>query len=201
MENTIAVSESADAPSLRRTWADRAGLMASLACAVHCAAMPIVISYLPSLGLSWMAGERFHQWMAGICAAIAFLAFVPGFKRHGYIAPAVLGMVGIGFLTSAAFFLEECCPSCESRQKSPSAACEACEACEACDSTGKACESVSATSVADSTSWFGNLTRFVTPLGGCILIVAHLLNHRSGCQCCSTEHAKNLSEKETINEH
>ena len=50
--------------SSRADWTDFAGIAASLGCAIHCAAMPFVIGYLPNLGLTWMAREGFHQWTA-----------------------------------------------------------------------------------------------------------------------------------------
>ena len=46
----------------RRAWADWAGMIASIGCAIHCAAMPLVLAYLPTLGLSWLADEVFHKW-------------------------------------------------------------------------------------------------------------------------------------------
>ena len=54
--------------SPRRAWADWAGLIASIGCAVHCAVMPLVLAYLPSFGLSWLADEMFHRWMAVLWA-------------------------------------------------------------------------------------------------------------------------------------
>ena len=58
-------------------WRDWVGVVASFGCAVHCAAMPFVISFLPALGLSFLANEMFHRWMALACFLIAMAAFVP----------------------------------------------------------------------------------------------------------------------------
>ncbi|MEM6364443.1 MAG: MerC domain-containing protein, partial [Planctomycetota bacterium] len=52
-------------------WKDFVGVVASIACAIHCAAMPFVIAYLPAMGLSFLADEAFHKWMAVACFAIA----------------------------------------------------------------------------------------------------------------------------------
>ena len=58
------------------TWRDLVGIIASIGCALHCAAMPFVISYLPSLGLSFLADESFHKVMALACFLIAiFIGF------------------------------------------------------------------------------------------------------------------------------
>ena len=48
-------------------WTDGLGMLASIGCAIHCAAMPFVIAYLPALGQSFLAGESFHQAMAISC--------------------------------------------------------------------------------------------------------------------------------------
>ena len=64
-------------------WRDWLGMVASIGCAIHCAAMPFVIAYLPALGLSFLADESFHKWMALVCFLIAIVAFIPGVRKHG----------------------------------------------------------------------------------------------------------------------
>ena len=183
MENALALSAGDQVGTQRTAWTDLAGMAASLGCAVHCAAMPFVIGYLPSLGLGWVAGHSFHQWMAGICAVIALMAFIPGFKRHRRWLPMMLGVVGIAFLSSAAFALEPCCEYCASpdqAQQSDSLAASACASCDGCDSQPP-------TQIETQTSSSGWLTKFITPMGGMVLIVAHLFNHRFDCRCCARE--------------
>ena len=95
------------------TWRDWLGIVASIGCAIHCAVMPFVIAYLPALGLSFLADEAFHKWMALICFLIAIAAFVPGIRKHGSWVPISIGAFGLVFITCAAFGLAgECCPSC-----------------------------------------------------------------------------------------
>ncbi|MEL6110182.1 MAG: MerC domain-containing protein [Planctomycetota bacterium] len=95
------------------SWGDWIGMVASIGCAVHCAAMPFVIAFLPALGLSFLADEAFHQWMAVVCFAIALAAFVPGFRKHRRVLPAAIGTVGLSLICTAAFGMAgECCPSC-----------------------------------------------------------------------------------------
>ena len=64
------------------SWRDWLGVVASVGCAIHCAAMPFVFAYLPALGLSFLADEAFHKWMALVCFLIAIVAFVPGIRKH-----------------------------------------------------------------------------------------------------------------------
>lgn len=178
--------------------ADGAGLIASIACAIHCAAMPLVIGYLPMLGLSWLADESFHRVMAGVCFALAIGAFVPGWRKHRSLAPAFVGTAGVTLLAGAAFVLEgECCPSCSPSGGVPVAelgcADERCPLCIAAGSTEVLAAGVllaevpaarapagGARSEENLMSW---ATPFITPFGGILLVAGHLVNHRKSCRC------------------
>ena len=58
---------------IHKTWADWAGMIASIGCAIHCAAMPMVLAYLPALGLGWLAGEEFHRLVVKIGVRFHFV--------------------------------------------------------------------------------------------------------------------------------
>ena len=184
------------------TWRDWLGIVASIGCAIHCAAMPFVIAYLPAWGLSFLADEAFHKWMALICFLIAIVAFIPGLRRHRNWTPISLGAFGLSFITFAAFGLAgECCPSCEAKTASATAGVvseesESCEHCEDCDNCGANEESsqISLTSASldapaedeKKNDLLSMLAPWLTPTGGLILVSAHLLNRRYGslCSCC-----------------
>lgn len=107
---TVPIDARSAAPA---DWKDWLGIVASFGCAVHCAAMPFVIASLPALGLSFLADEAFHRWMAAICFAIALAAFLPGLRRHRRVSPAAIGVVGLSMIFIAAFGLAgPCCESC-----------------------------------------------------------------------------------------
>ena len=259
------------------SWGDWVGMVASIGCAIHCAAMPFVIASLPALGLSFLADEAFHKWMALVCFLIAIAAFVPGWRKHRRLLPAIVGLVGLTMISGAAFGLAgECCPSCEAAAANVVAAgdtsatctdesCELCsaevvaiaksaestcteESCEFCAAeaeksavvesitesdascTDESCESCNTqkVEVADSTTaeasctdeccevcaaesidsddsdtaesdaeattqlagfslkpnaLLSRIAPFLTPVGGLILVGAHLLNRRYGCLC------------------
>jgi drug/metabolite transporter (DMT)-like permease len=155
--------------------ADWAGMVASIGCAIHCAAMPLVLAYLPSLGLGWLAEEGFHRWMAVVCFALAAAAFVPGWRKHKSFLPAVWGGIGILMLTTAAFGFEgSCCASCDSGNAvaASHADCEFCLASESGEATTTSVSSVGT-----------SLLPFVTPLGGVFLVIGHIVNHRKSCVC------------------
>lgn len=99
-------------PTASQAYRDWLGVAASVLCAIHCAAMPFVVGFLPLLGLSFLADPAFHKWMVGICLLLALLAFVPGWRRHHRLAPAIIGVLGLGLITFAAFAgPEDCCPT------------------------------------------------------------------------------------------
>ena len=208
MNETLPLNQSTAeqiSPSKYSGWSDWLGLTASIGCAIHCAAMPFVIASLPALGLSFLADESFHKWMALICFGIALAAFVPGWRKHRRLLPAAVGVVGLTLICGAAFGFEgECCPSCQNETSvaaaagSDDAACceEAC--CAECEEEQRlsneaegliddraATASFGPSLVDDTkeTSWWLSLIPWLTPMGGLVLVTAHLLNRHFGCRC------------------
>ena len=186
-------SAPSDSPMLGRrprrvAWTDGLGMLASVGCAIHCAAMPFVIAYLPALGQSFLAGELFHQAMAIACFVIALSAFLPGLRKHGSFKPLLIGGVGVSMLSVAAFgWAGECCPSCEEPAR-PNVAVSEEACCPDCESPSEA-ECVEPTPSASGSKTSGILGAFlpwITPLGGITLVFAHIANHRLGCAngCC-----------------
>ncbi|QEF99252.1 MerC mercury resistance protein [Stieleria maiorica] len=186
-------------------WSDWAGMVASIGCAIHCAAMPFVIAYLPALGLSFLADEAFHQWMAVGCFIIALTAFVPGFRKHGRLKPVIIGSVGLVLISVAAFgFAGECCASCESEVVSApmdatsvsgdlalatstevctDACCPFCAADDHAAHPDPVLAGLNPSTPPTLPAWVGRLMPWITPLGGFVLVLAHLLNQHYGCLC------------------
>ena len=87
---------------------DRFGVVASCACAVHCFLMPLVISALPLLGLSFFADAR-TEW-AFVCLSIGLgvLSLLPGYlKHHKRRRPLALFVAGICLIVVARLLLNE----------------------------------------------------------------------------------------------
>ena len=172
------------------TWADWTGLAASIACGIHCAAMPLLLTYLPSFGLSWLAHEGFHQWMTLLCFIFAASAFIPGWRKHKSLVPAFSGLVGITLLSLSAFvFGDECCAAATGSQLVQNGACTdvACTdvACTDAACTDAACrekKTGQATDIRNSFQ-FASFTNWLSPLGGLFLVIGHIANHRKNCTC------------------
>jgi hypothetical protein len=177
------------------TWRDSLGIVASVGCAIHCAAMPFVIAYLPALGLSFLADESFHKWMALVCFLIAIVAFIPGVRKHGNWIPVSIGAVGLAFITFAAFGLAgECCASCDSASSNGSGGTTIaatvtgteCDGCETCEEYADSDENKSISlpnESAEENDLLATLAPWITPFGGLMLVSAHLLNRHYGCLC------------------
>jgi len=191
-------------------WRDFLGITASLACAVHCAAMPFLIAYLPALGLSFLADESFHQWMSVACLLLALIAFIPGWRKHRKWLPGIIAGVGLVMISAIAFGqTDEGCPACAAAataagtdaneavvvQEGPQE--ETCQL-ECCRTSTNADLATDDSAVAgpplvemgreESLPLFKAMAAWWTPLGGMLLVSAHLLNRRYACcLCCSPE--------------
>jgi hypothetical protein len=86
-------------PSLFARFADRFGATASFLCAVHCAALPLVLAALPALGLSFLADHRFERAFIAFASVLALTTLVIGFRRHQrfsafwFLAPGICFLV------------------------------------------------------------------------------------------------------------
>ncbi len=74
---------------------DRLGVAASVLCAIHCAAAPVLLLALPSFGRIW-AHPATHWGMALFVVPIAAIMTLRGFREHG--RKWVLGFATIGIL-------------------------------------------------------------------------------------------------------
>ncbi|MEM6689041.1 MAG: MerC domain-containing protein [Planctomycetota bacterium] len=176
---------------------DWVGVVASIACAIHCAAMPFVVMALPALGLSFLADESFHKVMVFVCSLLAIAAFVPGFRNHGRKLPLAVGIVGLMLISTAAFAVEDtCCPNCvadgEITELSlvsdpalpPGEVVTCSEGCCIVEATATEIKS----EPAEQPVLLAGFSSWITPIGGVFLVIAHLTNHRFNCRCgcCST---------------
>jgi hypothetical protein len=92
-------------------WKDTLGIVASVGCAVHCAATPVLLAFLPSLKLTdWMASPQFHQVAAILCVGLVSISIWPAFRQFRDYRVLGLSSMGLGLVIAAAFFLpDQCC--------------------------------------------------------------------------------------------
>src|SRR5690606_7783679 len=76
---------------------DAWGVGVSLACALHCAALPLLVTSLPILGMNIIHNEKFEYFMIFLAFAIGVYALWHGFRRHHH-SPLPLLIFGAGML-------------------------------------------------------------------------------------------------------
>lgn len=87
-------------PRTRFSLADLTGVGLSLACLIHCLALPLLILLAPALG-QWIAlPEATHAAILLLALPAAWIAMGGGWRRHRRAAPALLAIIGLALLTA-----------------------------------------------------------------------------------------------------
>lgn len=87
---------------------DRAGAAVSWLCALHCLAMPFLVSTFSLLGLGFFAREGIEYIFVGLSIFLASLSLLTGFFRfHRNINTLLLFCCGTGLMISADKIFEE----------------------------------------------------------------------------------------------
>ena len=90
------------------TCLDRLGAAASLACAAHCAAMPLLAGLLPLLGLGFLASEQAEWWLIRLALGIGSLSLLPSYARkHRQWRPLLLFAFGASLIVAVRLSAEE----------------------------------------------------------------------------------------------
>ena len=84
---------------------DALGIGASLACAIHCALLPLFLSSLPILGINIINNSFFEVLMILIALIIGIYSLSHGYKKHHHkILPLILFTAGMIMLLMKQFF-------------------------------------------------------------------------------------------------
>jgi hypothetical protein len=70
-------------------------MSASLACAMHCALLPLLLAALPAIGLAWLDSPWVDWTMVVLAAVIALRAHRGGFLIHRRCLPACVAVAGL----------------------------------------------------------------------------------------------------------
>ena len=89
---------------LRRRLLDRLGAYGSMACAAHCALLPVVIALLPSLGLASLASDTFERGFVVFATLLGLFSVVWGYRRHRAVRALGLLVPGLALLWTGALY-------------------------------------------------------------------------------------------------
>jgi hypothetical protein len=85
---------------------DAIGITASLACAVHCALLPLFLTSLPLFGVNIIHNLFFEAGMIFLAFCIGSYSLYHGYKRHHHrFVPLVIFAAGIALLVLKQFFI------------------------------------------------------------------------------------------------
>jgi hypothetical protein len=86
---------------------DALGIATSLACAIHCALLPLIFTSLPVFGVNVIENPGFEISMVVLAFAIGFYSLYHGYKKHHHtVLPIIIFTSGFIFLILKLFFIE-----------------------------------------------------------------------------------------------
>lgn len=81
------------------------GIATSLACAVHCALLPLIASSLPLFGVNIIHNQVFEWSMIGLAFLVGSYSLFHGYqKHHQSLKPVLIFSLGFVFLITKQFF-------------------------------------------------------------------------------------------------
>lgn len=86
------------AMNMRINW-DALGISASLACAIHCAVLPLILTSLPVFGINVIDNLLFEYFMIFLAFAIGAWSMWHGYRKHHHsLLPLSVFLGGVVFL-------------------------------------------------------------------------------------------------------
>lgn len=83
------------------------GVSAAVACAIHCALLPLFITALPLFGVNLLENIYFEIGMITVAFVIGSLTLTHGYRKHHHkLIPLLLFIVGMILLSIKHFFIE-----------------------------------------------------------------------------------------------
>jgi hypothetical protein len=84
---------------------DAIGIATSIACAIHCAMLPLMMSSLPLFGVNIIHNAFFEWGMIALAFAVGSYALFHGYvKHHRSLVPVLIFSAGFVFLVLKQFF-------------------------------------------------------------------------------------------------
>lgn len=85
---------------------DQFGITASVACAIHCAALPFLITLLPLWGLSFLANSWIEMSMIALSLIIGTWSLARSYPKHKRIVPILVLITGFMLIGTGHYSLE-----------------------------------------------------------------------------------------------
>jgi hypothetical protein len=80
--------------SVKHARLDQLGITASIACAIHCAALPLAITALPLLGLEFLADIRVEVSMICLSLVVGIYSIGGSYPKHRKVLPIFILIIG-----------------------------------------------------------------------------------------------------------
>ena len=92
--------------NIKLNW-DAMGIATSVACAIHCAVLPVILTTLPIFGINIIHNLFFEWGMIALAFVVGSYSLFHGFvKHHRSFTPIIIFSVGFFFLVLKQFLLE-----------------------------------------------------------------------------------------------
>jgi MerC mercury resistance protein len=92
--------------NLKLNW-DAFGIIASIACAIHCALLPVIVTSLPVFGINIVHNLAFEWGMIALAFIVGSYSLYHGYTRHHHsVFPALIFSFGFLFLVLKQFFVQ-----------------------------------------------------------------------------------------------
>ena len=86
---------------------DQLGMTASIACAIHCAALPFLITTLPLWGLNFLANSWVEIGMICLSLTIGIGSLSSAYPKHRRMLPVMVLIGGFSMIGSGHYLLHE----------------------------------------------------------------------------------------------
>jgi cytochrome c biogenesis factor len=86
---------------------DRTAIALSIACAIHCLLLPVIVVMLPAIATTSVGSESFHRLLLWFVFPTSVLAVGQGCRRHKDRTVITFVFLGLGLLLGTAIFGHE----------------------------------------------------------------------------------------------
>ncbi len=84
---------------------DSIGFSASFICAVHCATLPLILTWISASNFSFLANPTFEIFMISISIIVGMSSLLPNYKKHKRFLPIFILLFGFFLIFSGHFLV------------------------------------------------------------------------------------------------